>query len=1105
MRDKHISAMPPCAGRQRGSETTDFPGRQIKSVGTRARIPRSLRFFTCLLSLLITFTITSPHAFALNQMQNSYFSTDTAGWTMPAPSMPPEGGSYNFDRNDNAMRARFDAPGGGSPHKTYTATFQAAQGFMSTPRTTAINARLTISHKEAVSDVTLCQTAHMGSIRESGTPDEVIPGGTFHSITHSLGGPFDTAWTGPNSKDMILNANTSYILHLSFVLGADKNEDTTVWLDNITCNISPSGLSAVETSDPVSGSGRGKCQLTWDTSTPGTGANGLKATNPYRVYCSYDSENGPWTQIATITSTAVTTYLASPTQDVAWYAVSDVDTADIESPLSLPVCYKAARLQVTKVETTTTKVTKGQNGLPVKVYITNTGSNSASLGTAELLFDSPVYGNYSIGAPSPALPLNLAGGESTILTFLVGVGNDSVSGIDYIDAKCTGTNSITLAAIEDNESDVKAFWQIQEPPDLKILDITASPTVYLDQTGAGIYITVRNDGEAAAVWDLWNDTELHFSLGTYLNQRPSGVGEPYSETILTGETKVIRFDIDISPVSATGTSTINASMSYVDGNTFNSFVYDTGDTTPPSWTIRSGILKTYRGPLGFPAWTIEADSFNLGNFTVYTEGSNLQPDRDYRMRWYKPDGSQVQADMVFTDPSGILTNSYTLSNDLTFLGKWRVIVSRVTNEIPLCETYFDVVDPASLSIQVLLPNSVTVNQPFQATSRLVNTGGSRVDTAYATTLAIDPGNTGAASFDSGPSHALVTVEPYSNTDITWNYTAATPGSFALQGSGYGVDSNDLRSLTAATQTSNICTIQDPPELSVTTIYAAEEEVYLNQQNLMVTMVVTNTGEASTWITTASLTFSLGTHFQTLESPTLPYLLASDTPTTFTFRVAVATDSADGTAVIRGYAEGIDANWPTASPVDDTSTDSDSWDISGNNIIGYCAVDPDFTIEQYTFNVNQEVWSKYTGLTTPAGTGLRIVYEPAADTADDNSPPNDGQEPQSGGTRKENYSVPGPAGDWKTEIYTTSGASGNLNTFIARQFFKLQNPGSMTASLTFIPDDIEIDHETTLVLEIANNVTLGSTLENITPALPLKYSTGDGTLILLSGPDPASLK
>jgi hypothetical protein len=64
------------------------------------------------------------------------------------------------------------------------------------------------------------------------------------------------------------------------------------------------------------------------------------------------------------------------------------------------------------------------------------------------------------------------------------------------------------------------------------------------------------------------------------------------------------------------------------------------------------------------------------------------------------------------------------------------------------------------------------------------------------------------------------------------------------------------------------------------------------------------------------------------------------------------------------------------------------------------------MEQYTFNVNQEVWSRYTGLTTGAKTGLRIAYEPSADTADDNSPPNDGQEPENGGIRTENYKVPG---------------------------------------------------------------------------------------------------
>ncbi|HAE41194.1 MAG TPA: hypothetical protein DCG57_21560, partial [Candidatus Riflebacteria bacterium] len=991
----------------------------------------------------------------------------------------------------------YNSPGG-SPHLGYTVTAIATQTFLSTTRSTNVNARFTASYWENKSDTDKINLSHTATVRKTSSPDSVIPGGTFHYINKPKGVAAETTKVGPNSTDIVLEANTSYIVHLLYSIDSEKSVTTRIWLDDISCNVSPSGLYASETSDPVSGSARGKCRLNWSTST---GTIGL-AASPYRVYCSYISENGPWTQIATIT-TATTTYLASPTMDIAWYAVSDVDTAGIESPLSLPVSYRAARLQITKVETTTTNVTKGQSGLPVKVYITNTGSNSASIGSAELLFDSagnPANGDYSIGAPSPALPLTLAGGDSTTLTFLVDVGINSVSGVDSIDAKVTGTNSVTLHAIADNESDIKATWQIQEPPNLKILDITASPTVYLDQTGAGIYITVRNDGEAAAVWDLWNDTELHFERGTYLNQRPYGVPNPYSEIILTGQTKIIRFDIDISPLSATGTTTINASMSYIDGNTYDSFRYDLGDTTPPSWTIRSGILKTYRGPIGFPAWTIESSSFNLGNFTVYTKGMNLQPDRDYRMRWYRPDTLQEQADMVSTDLDGILTNSFTLSDNPLYSGKWRVIVSRVTNEIPLCETYFDVVDPASLSIQLLVPDFVTVSQPFQISSRLVNAGGSRVDTAYASTFALDAGNTGTAAFNSGPSSNNVTVEPYSYTDITWNYTAATTGRFAVRGSGFGIDSNDLRFLTAATQTSNICTIQAPPALTVTGVNAAATEVYLNQQNLMVTMVVTNTGSASIWLNIASLTFNPGTHFQTLESPAMPYLLASNTPTTFTYRVSVATNSATGVSTIGGYAAGIDANWPTSPAISKASTASDSWNINGG-IVGYCAIDPGFTMEQYTLNVNQQVWAKFSGITSTDG--LRIIYRLATITANpDGSEPVVSNETKTGDIRIEDYIVPGPAGAWKTELYTMSGKSPTPNTFLARQFFEIQNPGSLTASLTFVPNDIELNDEVTLVLKLSNNVTLGSTIENILPAAPLKISTGSGSLLLLSGPEPS---
>jgi len=989
--------------------------------------------------------------------------------------------------------------GSGSNNLYYIGQQYLQQFFLTTTRSTKVNARFTSVYKEAVTATDKCKTNHIGTIRTTTAPDTVV--GTFHNVSNEPPGPFDTLWPAAlNTWETQLDAGTSYIIRLDFTLSGYKGETIQVWMDNVNCNVSPAGLLATETVNPVSGTSRGKCQLTWDASTkPATGTPGLHPTNPYRVYHSYVSENGPWTQIATI-GTGITSYLASPTEDVVWYAVSDVDTNSEESPLSVAAAYRTAKFEITKIETNTTSVTKGQNGLPIKVYVTNTGLTEATLNTVELIFDSPIYGIYTIGAPSPLPPISLIGGQSEVITFLASVDTSSNSGIDFIDARVTGTNTQTLADIADNGSDVKAMWQIQEGPNLVLLDIQASPTVYLDQTGVGIFLTVRNDGEAAAVWDLWNNTELFFTLGTYLNQRPYGVDNPYSEVIFTGQTKTVRYDIDISPYSATGTATINASMSYVDGNTYNPFTYDIGDLTPPNWTIRSGILKTYRGPAQFPAYIMESDSFNLGAFTVYAKGLNLQPDKDFRLRWYPPSGSQI-ADMVATDLSGVLYGSHTLSTDSALLGKWRVIVSRVTNEIPLCETYFDVVDAASLSVALSLPEFVTINQPFVATMTFTNSGGSRIDTASASALVPDGGNTGTATYNSGPNPSLTTVEPHNTADMTWSYTAGTTGSFTLHGSGYGVDSNDLRNLVAATSTSNMCTIQNPAVLSITSVNAAETQVFPNQQNLLVEVGVSNTGSASARITGTQLYFSAGTHFQILSSPALDYLLVANSPATLSFLVSIASDSAAGAVTITASFTAIDANWPASSPVLVNSTPlSDTWTI--NTIAGYCSANDTFSPEQYTFNAGQKVYSKYTGLIT--GTLYRTLYLLAANTGASTDPNSGPVAADASGINITNYTLPTNAvGNWKTEIYTITGKSNNISTMQGRQFFEVQNPGNITANLNFTPNDIKLNDEVTLELSISNNVTSGSTIENIVPSSPLEYTGSTGQLTLLTGPEPAA--
>jgi len=133
MRDKHISATP-AFGRQRGSETTFFTGRHATPTNTRANTSRSLRFFTCLLSLIIAFTLISSHAFALNQIQNSTFDTDTTGWTLE-PVTTNDGGTTDFDQDNSvdALWSYFKTKGTQAPTLGYSAYFTVFQEFLAPP------------------------------------------------------------------------------------------------------------------------------------------------------------------------------------------------------------------------------------------------------------------------------------------------------------------------------------------------------------------------------------------------------------------------------------------------------------------------------------------------------------------------------------------------------------------------------------------------------------------------------------------------------------------------------------------------------------------------------------------------------------------------------------------------------------------------------------------------------------------------------------------------------------------------------------------------------------------------------------------------------------
>ena len=138
----------------------------------------------------------------------------------------------------------------------------------------------------------------------------------------------NTVWTTASfSSDASVTGGTTYTIRVNFIAKTKSNSNTAVTLgaDNIVVNFAPTGFSA----SAVAGSTN--VSLSWTASTAGSGANGLHATTPYKVY--RDTGSPVSTFLANSTTNSYTDS-STAGNTTYYYAVSDVDTASDESPLS---------------------------------------------------------------------------------------------------------------------------------------------------------------------------------------------------------------------------------------------------------------------------------------------------------------------------------------------------------------------------------------------------------------------------------------------------------------------------------------------------------------------------------------------------------------------------------------------------------------------------------------------------------------------------------------------------------------------------------------------------------------------------------------------------
>lgn len=758
---------------------------------------------------------------------------------------------------------------------------------------------------------------------------------------------------------------------------------------------------------------------------------------------------------------------------------------------------RKAELVITQVETVPTHVNKGQSGIPVRMYIANIGETPCVFDGATLTLS---LGNYVQALQSPAPGTIVPSLSSIIATFAVDVQLISPSGVSTIGGTASGANTFSNAITGDAIASITDSWTIQNPAQLVLEEIIASASVYRGQTNTPVFLRVSNPGEATAVWKS-SDIISYFSLGTYDDVYPVSVFDIF---LPGGMGTAARYGVDISPLSATGTSTVDADISGIDLNVGFPVGW-TNALIPAKWTILAEKVNTWKDPV----FTLPSTSFNrpaAGSEMVYALAEDVLPFGEFVVRWLDPSGVETVVSPVLTaDASGSLAHELALTPAFP-AGLWKVKVTNPINTYMVCENQFEVVSPASLSASFSMPVKVSLGQPFVASLTFINSGGADVDSAYPG--ALDLLGPGVGSLTAGPLPAVVDVYGNDQATVTFSFVAQTVGNFSASTTVYGFDSNSGAFLSSPSTTSNVCVIQSPPLLDVFSISAVPAIVYLNQKNLQIQTVIRNQGQAAAVLQTASLTFGLGTFDQTLTSPALPFVLNGGNQVTLTYDIGVSPVSATGLSIFSANVFWNDQNWPASSSYLTGSPPSDSWTVAPVGIA--LSANGSYLPAQEDFNCAQTVYVRASGLNANSQWYRIRLYNSAIAQGAQGPLGWANVSPQlqadGSGYIEHLYTLPAAAtiGTWSVLVEDDADqSSATRGNMLGLQYFRVQNPGNLVASLTISPDSVFVGENFTVTLIAANTVVSGSTVANVLPGLLQSSGTSTGLATIISGPDPLS--
>jgi hypothetical protein len=647
------------------------------------------------------------------------------------------------------------------------------------------------------------------------------------------------------------------------------------------------------------------------------------------------------------------------------------------------IVQKKASLKISGLDLSSLFASLGSK-INIEMLLSNLGEAGANISDLGLhLYDSNGNDVTDLFEITPEdCPEELAGGTEQVCTFGITPKEGAPTGELQVEGEASATDSnsnLALAAAAVAASQLTT----QTPCVLNIKEISIANTeVSTGQTAIEASTTVENTGEATCsqitISHIFKDSNSIPKNSEYTITASSS--NPSSITGLTAVTFV--HTVAVASTATTGTIIADASIAGVDANSVSS-VSDIDSAITDSFIVKRKADISIEAIATTPTEVRQGETNIAVTMSIKNNGEvtakNISPSLIFKDASANNKTSEYSSLASVNNPTTIaggITSTFnftiSISSTATY-GNITIDGSATGNDNNSNESISDaqasttdlwrLLQPATLSISTVTVNDykITAGETLTLSITVANSGEIRADNVVPSVTKL---GTGTALVASSPATQNINAASSATFTYTYNTTTSdttTSSDLAFSVTASGTDNNTGASVTSTnTLASDYVNIQTAPNLVIGTVTTSPSTVTQGQTSITISYTVSNTGEATANVTSASLKFTVSAVDRTSQytitaSGANPTSISGNGSGTFSFTVSVDAAATTGVATIDGTISGTDDNIPANTVSDTTANTTDSFTVqtAATFVIGTISVTSPTTAQDGSVSRSQD--------------------------------------------------------------------------------------------------------------------------------------------------------